>query len=180
VSLCHLLIELLGAAPTSPACHADLVPVRAEYTWQNGGRFAFEVSRLERRSDLNPSTFAMPPVGAEFRQSELPPPSSSTLLSDSELSELRLRPAARTERPDANAPKAGLLLVNHGESLRYFSLDGALATRLAPGAEQLLLGLRAGKYQVVARDFFAGEDVLSKTVEVPARFTIGEEAEKPH
>ena len=177
-SLCQLLVELVAAAPNSPACRADLVPFRAFYTWPNGEHFAFEVSRLQRRSDLNPSALAMPPAGAEFRQSELPPPPPTALLSDSDLSEFRLRAAARTERAELNAPKTGLLLVNHSESLRYFNVDGAPAARLAPGTEQLLLGLRPGKYQIVARDFFGGEDAVTKILEAPARFTLGDDPEK--
>lgn len=180
VSLCQLLVELVGAAPTSPACRADLVPVRAEYSWPNGEHFAFEVSRLLRRTDLNPSSLAMPPAGAEFRQSELPPPPPTALLSDSELLDLRLRPSPRTERLDPAAPKTGLLVVNHSESLRYVSVDGAPAARLPPGTEQLLLGLRAGKYQINARDFFGTEEPITKIVEVPARFSLGDDSEKAH
>jgi hypothetical protein len=173
-SLCHLLVELANASPTSSVCRADLVPVHAEYTWSNGEHFAFEVLRLTRRSDFIPGALAMPPANAEFRQSELPPPPPNALLSDAELEELRLRPAARTERVDPSAPKVGLLLVNHSESLRYISIDGAPAARLPAGAEQLLLGLRAGKYQVAARDFFGAEETLLKTIEVPARFSLGD------
>jgi hypothetical protein len=180
VSLCQFLVELLGASPTSSACRADLVPVRAMYTWPNGEHFAFEVSRLLRRNDMDPSALAMPPAGAEFRQSELPPPPPTALLSDSELSEFRLRPAARTEKADPGAPKTGLLVVNHSESLRYISIDGAPAARLPPGAEQVLLGLRAGKYSVNARDFFGGEDAVTKIMEVPGRFTLGDDSEKAH
>ncbi len=180
ISLCQLLVELVGASPTTSACRADLVPVRAVYTWPNAEHFVFDVSRLLRRTDLNPNALAMPPAGAEFRQSELPPPPPTALLSDNELSEFRLRPSARTERVDPSAPKTGLLVVNHSESLRYISVDGAPAARLPPGTEQLLLGLRAGKYQVVARDFFGAEDAVSKVLEVPARFTLGDEAEKSH
>jgi hypothetical protein len=102
------------------------------------------------------------------------------MLTDNELSEFRLRPAARTEKPDPSAPKSGLLLVNHGESLRYINLDGAPVARLLPGTEQLLLGLRAGKYQVVARDFFDGEEPFLKSVEVPGRFSLGDDTDKTH
>ncbi len=179
-SLCHLLVELADASPTSSVCRADLVPVRAEYTWPNGEHFAFEVARLTRRSDLIPGALAMPPANAEFRQSELPPPPPNALLSDAELEEFRLRPAARTERVDPSAPKIGLLVVNHSEGLRYISIDGAPAARLAEGAEQLLLGLRAGKYQIAARDFFGAEEALLKMVEVPARFALGDDPEKTH
>jgi hypothetical protein len=177
-TLCHLLVELVGASPTLAACRADLLPLRAAYSWPNGGHFVFEVSRLTRRTDLDPASLAMPPAGAEFRQSELPSPPPMVLLSDDELSELRLRPAARSEKPEPSAPKAGLLVVNHSESLRYISIDGAPALRLPPGSEQLLLGLRPGKYQIAARDFFGAEDTTSKTVELPARFTLGDEPEK--
>jgi len=179
-SLCQLLIELIGASPVSSACRADLVPVRAIYTWPNGQHFAFEVSRLTRRGDFNPNALAVPPAGAEFRQSGLPPPPAAVLLSDNELSEFRVRATARSEKPDPSAPKAGLLLVNHSESLRYISVDGAPVARLLPGAEQLLLGLRSGKYQISARDFFDGEEPLLKSVEVPGRFSLGDDTEKSH
>ena len=179
-SLCRLLLELVGASATTTACRTDLLPLKAEYTWPNGEHFAFEVSRLLRRTDLDPSTLAMPPAGAEFRQSELPPAPPTALLSDNDLSELSVRPAARSERADPSAPKVGLLLVNHSESLRYFSVDGAPAARLPPGAEQLLLGLRAGKYQVTSRDFFSSDDTRVVTLEVPARLTLGDDLEKTH
>ena len=179
-SLCQLLIELVGASPVSSACRADLVPVRAVYTWPNGQHLAFEVSRLMRRTDFNPNSLAVPPAGAEFRQSELPPPPPAALLSDNELSDFRVRPAARSEKPDPSAPKSGLLLVNHSESLRYISVDGAPVARLLPNTEQLLAGFRAGKYQVSARDFFDGEETLVKSVEAPGRFSLGEDSEKTH
>ena len=178
VTLCHLLLELVGASPASVVCRPDLLPLRAVYSWPNGGHFAFEVSRFTRRSDFNPSALAMPPASAEFRQSELPPPPPMTLLSDNELAELRIRPVPRTEKLDPSAPKSGLLAVNHGEGLRYICLDGAPAARLPPGAEQLLLGLRAGKYQVSARDFFGAEDPVTKSLELPARFALGDEPDK--
>jgi hypothetical protein len=133
---------------------------------------------LTRRNDLSPAALAVPPTGAEFRQSELPPPPPTRLLSDSELGELHLRAAARAEKPEPSAPKAGLLAVNHSESLRYISVDGAPVARLPPGSEQLLLGLRAGKYQIAARDFFGAEDPVIKTIELPARFSLGDEPEK--
>jgi hypothetical protein len=177
-TLCHLLVELVGGSPVLAVCRADLVPLRAVYSWPNGGHFAFEVSRLARRNDFNPSELAMPPTGAEFRQSELPPPPPTALLSESELGEFRLRPATRSDKPEPNAPKAGLLAVNHSESLRYISVDGAPAARLPPGSEQLLLGLRAGKYQISARDFFGVEEQAAKMLEVPARFSLGDEPEK--
>jgi hypothetical protein len=177
-TLCHLLVELVGGSPALALCRAELVPLRAVYSWPNGGHFAFEVSRLARRSDFNPSELAMPPAGAEFRQSELPPPPPTALFSESELGEFRLRPAARSDKPEPNAPKAGLLAVNHSESLRYISVDGAPAARLPPGSEQLLLGLRAGKYQIAARDFFGVEEQPAKMLEVPARFSLGDEPEK--
>jgi hypothetical protein len=179
-SLCQLLIELVGASPVSSACRADLVPVRAVYTWPNGQHFSFEVSRLTRRNDFNPNALAVPPAGAEFRQSELPPPPPTALLSDGELSDLRVRPTARSDKPDPSAPKTGLLLVNHSEALRYVNVDGVPVARLLPGAELLLAGLRPGKYQVSAHDFFDGEEPVVKSIEVPGRFSLGEEAEKTH
>lgn len=177
-TLCHLLLELVGASPASATCRSDLLPLRAAYSWPNGGHFSFEVSRVTRRADFSAAALAMPPIGAEFRQSELPPPPPTALLSDGELADLRIRPTARSEKLDPSAPKSGLLVVNHSESLRYILLDGAPVARLPPGSEQLLLGLRAGKYQVSARDFFGADEPVTKLLELPARFALGDEPEK--
>jgi len=179
-SLCQLLIELVSASPASSACRADLLPVRAVYTWPNGQHLAFEVIRLTRRTDFNPNALAVPPAGAEFRQSELPPPPPIALLSESELADFRTRAAARTEKPDPGAPKNGLLLVNHSEGMRYFTIDGAPVALLPAGTEHTLLGLRTGKYQISARDFFDGDDAQAKSVEVPGRFGLGDDVEKTH
>jgi len=178
-SLCHLLVELVSAPPGLSLCRADLVPMRAEYAWPNGGHLAFEVTRVTRRTDLDAASFAVPPTGAEFRQSELPPPPPTALLSDAELTELRVRAAARAERPDPSAPKTGLLVANHSESLRYVVIDGVIVARLPPGAEQLMLGLRPGKYQFKTCDFFGSEEAAPRTIEVPARVTLGDDSERP-
>jgi hypothetical protein len=174
-SLCRLLLELVAAAPSTTVCRADLLPLRAEFVWPNGSHFVFEVTRIARRNDFDPSSLSLPPVGGEFRQSELPAPPPSLLLKEVELGALRNKPLQRNERVDSSAPKNGLLLSNHTDGLRYLLLDGVPVALVGVGAELLVPALKPGQYTAVTRDFFGNDDVPAKTVEVPSRLNIGDE-----
>lgn len=170
--LCRLVLELGGVHPDSPACGPELVPVRAEYTWSEGGSVVFETTALERMSVVDVSALRTPPDGAEHRIGELPLPPTALLLERPQLRSFRLRPAA--VRPAKDAPKEGLLLVNGDDLLRYALVDGVPAARLEPHGTGLLLDLVAGSYAVGARSFLGDEVTPSATVTVPGRVVTGE------
>jgi len=170
--LCRFLVELGGVHPDSAACHAELVPVRAEYTWSEGGAIVFEASTLERVSALDPSSLRAPPESAEHRIGELPLPPSALLLERPQLRAFRLRPAP--VRPGKDAPKEGLLLVNGDDLLRYALLDGVPVARLEPHGSGLLLDLVAGTYAVAARTFLGDELVTPTAATAPGRLVTGE------
>ncbi len=161
----------------SSACRPDLPPLRAVYTWPNGQHFAFEVSRLTRRSDFNPSAFSVPPAGAEFRQSELRHHPRLPCLSENELAELRLRPSVRSDKPDPSAPKNGLLLVNHSEGLRYITLDGVLDR--SARRRQRSDAARTTSRKVPSRSarFLRWRRRAAQDNRNPARFSLGDDAE---
>jgi hypothetical protein len=179
---CRLLLELLAVSPESAACRNEWVPLRAEFTWASGARFELEATKLLKRSELPPDGLSVPPGGAEARRGELPGPPFVALIEERELADLRVRPLLPTGKPDPAAPKLGLVFQNRSDGPRYLVVDGVPAVWLRPGAEWLLSGLKPGRYNVQARDFFGAESTPAKTLELPARFLVGEEPERvsPH
>lgn len=179
--LCRLLVELLAVAPESAACRPEWVPLKAEYTWASGARFELEMTKVTKRAELAVDGLAVPPLGAGARRGELPGPPFVALLEERELGELRSRALPPPEKVDPSAPKIGLAFQNRGDLPRYLLVDGVPVVWLRAGADWLVTGLKSGRYVVQARDFFGAEIAPSKTVELPARYLVGEEPEKaPH
>jgi hypothetical protein len=169
---CRLLLELAGAHPENEACHPDVLPVRAEYFWTEGGRLVFDASALERAPSLEPAALKVPPEHAEHRIGEVPTPSSALLVERNQLRAIRLRPAAI--RPAKDAPKEGLLLVNSDDLLRYVLVDGWPVARLEARGTGLILDLVQGTYSLSARTFLGDEVGAPVVTTVPGRLVTGE------
>jgi hypothetical protein len=176
--LCRLLLELLAVAPDSSACRSEWVPLRAEYGWSSGARFEFEVTRLAKRAELAVEGLATPPAGASPRRGELPGPPFVALLDERELGDLHVRALPPPAKPDPSAPKAGLVFQNRADGPRYLLVDGAPVLWLRSDAEWLIGGLKPGRYNVQARDFFGAQATPPRVLELPARFTLGDDPEK--
>jgi hypothetical protein len=179
--LCRLLLELLAVSPESPACHAEALPVHAEYTWASGARFELEVTKLTKRAELPLEALAVPPSGADARRGELPGTPFVALIEERELGEFRTRALPAPEKPEPGAPKVGLVFQNRGDGPRYLLIDGVPVVWLRADAEWMVTGLKQGRYTVQARDFFGAESTPARTLDLPARFLVGEEPERaPH
>jgi hypothetical protein len=148
--------------------------VRAEFVWSGGGRLGFEVSRMIRKQEFDPASMTMPPERAEFRPTELLGAPPGLLLAESELAQFRTRPAARVDKVPAGAPKEGLVVTNRSDTPSYVLVDEIAVAWLRPGAEQLVLGLPPGKYQLSGRDFWGGATATPKLAELPTRYVIGD------
>jgi hypothetical protein len=170
--LCRLLLELAGVHPDSAACRAELVPVRAEYSWSEGARLVFETSALERVPAFEASSLKVPPEHAEHRIGEVPTPSSSLLTERNLLRSIRLKPAL--VRPAKDAPKDGLLLVNADDLLRYALVDGWPVARLEARGGGLLLDLLPGTYSISVRTFLGDEATPPIVTSAPGRLVTGE------
>ncbi len=170
--LCRFLVEIAGVHPDTAACRAELVPVRAEYSWTDGGRLVFETNSLERTNALEVSALRTPPVTASHRIGEVPLPDSALLVDRAQLRALRLRPAP--VRPSKDAPKDGLLVVNGDDLLRYALIDGLPVARLEAKSPGLVLELLPGSYSASARTFLGDEVTGAATVTVPGRFVASE------
>ena len=176
---CRLLLELLAVAPESAVCLRELVPLRAEYTWASGARFELEVTKLTKRSELAAEGMAVPPLSASPRPGELPGPPFLALIDEHELTDFHSRALPPSEKPDPGATKLGLVFQNRSDGPRYLVLEGVPIVWLRADAEWLTSGLKPGRYSVQARDFFGAEVTPARTVELPARFSVGEDVERP-
>jgi hypothetical protein len=170
--LCRFLVEIAGVHPDTAACRSELVPVRAEYSWTDGGRLLFETTQLERSSTLDLVALRTPPPAALHRIGEVPLPDSALLLERAQLRALRLRPTSA--RPSKDAPKDGLLFVNGDDLLRYAFVDGIPVARLEAKSPGLVVDLLAGTYFVAARTFLGDEVTPPALVAVPGRFVAAE------
>jgi len=176
--LCRLLLELLAVGPESPACRAEWVPLRANYTWASGERFELEATKLTKRAELAVDGLAVPPSGAGSRHGELPGPPFVALIEERELGELHSRALPPPAKPEPGAPKLGLVFQNHGDIPLYLLVDGVPVVWLRADAEWLVSGLKPGRYTVQARSFFGSESTPPRLVELPARFSVGDEADR--
>ncbi|HKY38701.1 MAG TPA: hypothetical protein VJN18_22315 [Polyangiaceae bacterium] len=176
--LCRLLLELLAVSPESSACHAEALPVHAEYTWATGARFELEITKLTKRAELPLEGLAVPPSGADARRGELPGTPFVALIEERELSDFRTRALPAPEKAEPGAPKLGLIFQNRGDGPRYLLIDGVPVVWLRADAEWLVTGLKQGRYTVQARDFFGAESTPARTLDLPARFLVGEEPER--
>jgi hypothetical protein len=170
--LCRFLVEIAGVHPDTAACRSELVPVRVEYGWTDGGRLVFEVSQLERTTALDLASLRTPPASAGHRIGEVPLPDSALLIDRTQLRALRLR--AAVVRANKDAPKDGLLLVNGDDLLRYALIDGLPVARLEAKSPGLVLDLLAGTYSASARTFLGDEVTAPAVVTVPGRFVAAE------
>ncbi|HVJ16903.1 MAG TPA: hypothetical protein VM686_15790 [Polyangiaceae bacterium] len=181
--LCRTLIELLAVHPDSSSCAADLLPLRAEYTWADGSRAAFEVVKQSRASDLDSETFALPPPRALFARGELPPATPPPLVADEELGRFRLRPLPKPEKNDKGEKrdgptvKEGLLVVNRGELSAFLLIDGVPVLRAAPRSDDYSLPLVPGTYFVAAREFLGTVTLAQSALSVPGRVVLSEVAD---
>jgi hypothetical protein len=186
--VCRALLDLVSAAPSTPLCGTDEVPLRAELRWTTSGEGArapeasgsltFEVVDVTRRLDLSPSQLAAPPAGFGFVSAPLPSPPSSVLLSRVELAAFRTAPVdvpAATAPGDAQAPKleSGLALFNATDELRFVWLDGVPVAWLAPGAREHLPSLVRGRYIVEWRTALGDAIDAPQTVVVPGASATG-------
>jgi hypothetical protein len=169
---CRFLIELAGVHPESTACRPDLLPVRAEYFWTEGGRLLFEAIVIDRAPTLELTALKVPPEHAEHRIGEAPTPASALLAERAQLRSIRVRPGV--VRPAKDAPKEGLLLVNSDDLLRYALIDAWPVARLEARGTGLLLDLIPGTYSLSVRSFLGDEVSAPVAVTVPGKVTTGE------
>lgn len=182
-SLCRMLVELAGATPSPNMCTHDEIPIRASYRWSlpdgEARGVTFEVTGIERRTDLDWRAFRMPPAGAKLVRTGLPP--NGTFFEPDELRTFRTGPGASPNPPDPRAPEEGLVASNRSDRLLYLWVDGVPITTVRPWQERAVVGLLPGRYRMQWRSFL--DDFVEQPSEhdLPARLRHGEppDAEAP-
>ncbi len=179
--LCRFLLELVLVKPDAVVCLADHLPLKAEYTWENGGQLTFSVSLVTEKAELSPADFMTPPRRATFRRGELPPARPPLLVSESELAGLSPDPKAKPhERPNdedlpGKAKVRGLRLDNAFESPRFLLVNDQLVAYMSPHQGLSLERLKPGAYSLALRDFLGTETVERWAQKVPGRRVVGAE-----
>ncbi len=171
------LLDLMNAAPSTPLCGQDEVPLHAELRWTTRGAIVFDANAIARRVDLSASGMTVPPPGGTFVAGPLPPTAGELRVRPQEL--LALHTAAldvgtAAPPPAAGAsPRASLALYNGADSPRVVWLDGAPVAWVAPGGRLQLDGLWRGPYQVEWRSFLGDAAEPPRTVIVPGAANLG-------
>lgn len=178
VLLCRMLVELVAVDPTTPACAWGELPVRAHYTWPSGGSVLFEAGEISRQKETPPHELLCPPSGASFAASATPPTSPGVLLTRDEAAAFRRQPVD-TPPPGSGAPAEGLVVRNGTDGVRALVLDGVPVAWVLPGAEHAIVGLSRGRYVMQGRSFLGDTIEAPRTIELPARLTIGESTPTP-
>lgn len=172
--LCRLLVEVVGAEPTTDACRADRIPLAAQYRWATSGKISFLATSLTERKDILYGFLNVPPSGATFVPGELPPSASGVFLSRDDLAKFRSRPV-RTGTPGTRAPGEGLTAENLTSSLAYVLIDGVPVAWLRPKQQQYIIGPPAGRYVVSFRDFLGTSTPPPVPTDLPAFVAFGSE-----
>lgn len=174
--LCRFLSEIIALDPAVAPCAGDEVPLRAQFTWPRGGGVTFEVSAVSEKSELSPSQLLVPPSGVEFTPGSPPPDAGGLFLTNEQLAAFRTRPAELAPIA-AGAPREGLLVHNGTDVARYLFLDAVPVAWVDPNRDQLLLGPPRGRYQLQWRTFLGEAADPPLIVDLPARVSIGGNAD---
>lgn len=161
--VCRFLVELLSIAPTTSACDAQRLPLRAEYEVEKGGRALFEVTKFDLASDTS-GNVQVPPKDSQLRNFGLPP--GRQLLAPLLLSSLR------------RGDKTGTLTVHNASAqLRYLLLDGVPVARVSPRTSETLSGISQGQYLTRLIDFWGTDNAPNNALTIGDSTTLGEPLE---
>jgi hypothetical protein len=165
--LCRLLVELVGADPSTEACRSERIPLAARYRWAPSGTLAFVVTSLTEKKDLPLGYLYVPPAGAVYAPGLLPPKTSGVFLTQTDLTKFRTH-GTRGAPPGPRAPGEGITSDNQTTGLVYLLLDGVPVAWLGAKEQKYVIGPPAGRYSVAFRDFFGTNLSPSSIVELPA------------
>jgi hypothetical protein len=171
--LCRAVVELGGVDPKTPVCQPGEVPLFASYAWQEGGGIAFEVTALQKRTDLPANGMLVPAPGVRHAPAGLPSVPQGIFLSRDELAAFRTAPLTLPPVRDPSVPGEGFVAVNNADRLMYLLLDGVPVAAVPPHAERYVIGPPRGRYSAQWRTFLGEKVQPPVTVEMPARIVFG-------
>jgi hypothetical protein len=150
--VCRFLLDLMSAPPSIAVCASDEVPLHADLRWTTQGSLSFDVTAIDRASDLAPQDMATPPAGFSFSAAAPPMSPAELLVQRAELAVFRTAPVdvptAASGTPGRPPPEGGLTLSNATDELRMVWVDAVPVAWVGPGERFLLPGLLRGRYAV--------------------------------
>jgi hypothetical protein len=180
VLVCRMLLDLVGAPPSTVACASDEVPLHADLRWTTQGSLAFDVTSITASAHLPAQDLAAPPVTATFAPEPFADSAGELLLPKADLAAFRNAavevPPMSARHMQAPPPDAGLLLINAGDELRLAWLDGAPVAWVGPGASLLVTALLRGRYTLQWRTFLGDAWDAPEQVVVPGQSMTGRDA----
>jgi len=167
---CRMLVDLASAAPRTPLCGVEEVPVYAEFRWSLHGSFVMEATTFARLTDVPAAQLLVPPSGALRGDDLFPRERAARFLGPPEL---------RAFRHGDPTSMAELEVGNPTNALSLVYVDGVPVAWLGAASQLTLFGLAPGRYQVAYRSTFG--DLVSPvdSVSVPGRSILGAPAEDP-
>jgi hypothetical protein len=171
--VCRMLLDLMGASPSTAACEPDEVPLHAELRWTTQGALTFDATSVTRRWDLVAQDLAAPPSTLGFTPAPPPYPPAELLLQRSELAAFRTGPVDLPPAPAREGQDPGLTLLNSTDELRVAWIDGVPAAWLAPGARMSLATLVRGRYAVQWRTALGDAWEPAQLVVAPGTSEVG-------
>jgi hypothetical protein len=178
--ICRMLLDLVGAPPSTVACANDEIPLHADLRWTTQGALTFDVTSIASTTHLPAQDLAAPPATATFAVEPLTGSPGEILLPKGELAAFRNAavevPAVSARHAPAPPPEAGLFLVNAGDELRVAWLDGAPVAWVGPGASLPVTALLRGRYTLQWRTFLGDAWDAPEQVIVPGQSTTGGDA----
>jgi hypothetical protein len=179
--LCRLLVELVATEPGAATCAQNMIPVHAEYTWPEGGTLQFDVLTLNMRNDFPTGPLSVPPSGASFTASGLPPNASGIFLTRDQIAAFRTKaidsPHPRTDPEARGAPGEGFVAVNSTDALRFVLIDGVPVGWVPPHEQQYVIGTARGRYLVQWRSLLGSFVGPAAIMEFPAMLRHGDIAD---
>jgi hypothetical protein len=170
---CRFLAELVSIDPSAAPCATDDVPLRAAYTWPEGGSTAFEVVSVSDRVEFAAERLLVPPSGGSFATTGLPPETGGIFLTREELAAFRTRPVDTATSRAPGSPDEGVVLRNGTDSLRYALLDAIPLAWVPPGRDQWVIGPPKGRYTVQWRTFLGDAVEPPSIIDLPGRTVVG-------
>ena len=138
--MCRLLLDLMGAPPSTSACATDEIPLHAELRWTTQGALVFDVTSItRRRPTCRCRIWPRRPRRRRSPRSRSRPRRARRCSPKGELAAFRtgpveVPPARRRATRRRRLRTPGCVLVNASDELRVAWLDGVPVAWVAPGA----------------------------------------------
>lgn len=163
--LCRFWVEAIGIDPATAECKPEEVPLAASVDWEEGGGIDFDVTSLEKRTDMPPGEVLVPPAGSSAVSEGLPDSSDGIYLTQDELKAFRTRDVE--VKAETGAPLEGFTADNGRDRAMTLYLDGVPVVTVPALDKRFVIGPRRGHYMAQWRSFLGDRIEGAQLVDIP-------------